>query len=61
MDVKQAIEEVIPHAFETNKVISVQFENVNVKLGTASRDNRCAVFCENSETTKFQFLWLRSH
>ncbi|XP_076799416.1 uncharacterized protein LOC143473184 isoform X2 [Clavelina lepadiformis] len=40
VDVKQAIEEVIPHAFETNKVISVQFENVNVKLGTASRDNR---------------------
>ena len=40
MDVKEAIEKIIPDAFETNKVISIQFENVNVKFGTSSLSNR---------------------
>ena len=40
MDVKEAIERVIPEAFENNKVVSMQFENVNIKYGVCSANNR---------------------
>nr|XP_039260246.1 uncharacterized protein LOC120336594 isoform X2 [Styela clava] len=40
VDVKRAIEKAIPGAFESGKVVSVQFENVNVKLATGGLDNR---------------------
>uniref|UniRef100_H2Z5U8 Uncharacterized protein n=1 Tax=Ciona savignyi TaxID=51511 RepID=H2Z5U8_CIOSA len=40
VDVKRAIERVIPDSFEANKVTSIQFENVNIKLGTGGLNNR---------------------
>ena len=40
VDVQEAIERVIPNAFETNKVVSILFENLNVKLGTRNMKNR---------------------
>ncbi|XP_078494606.1 uncharacterized protein LOC100185697 [Ciona intestinalis] len=40
VDVKRAIEKVIPDSFESNKVTFVQFENINVKLGTRGLNNR---------------------
>ena len=40
MNMKEAIEKVIPDAFENDKVISLQFENVNIKFGTSNVNNR---------------------
>ena len=40
VDVQEAIEKVISDAFVERKVVSVQFENVNVKDGKIVRDNR---------------------
>lgn len=39
-DVKRAIENVVPDAFDQGKIVSVQFENVNVKLATGGKANR---------------------
>lgn len=44
LDVKRAIEDVIPDAFETNKVVSLRFENINVKYSTTDLPNRFVYF-----------------
>ena len=40
VDVQEAIEKVIPDALSANKVLSIQFENVNVKRNQGTRENR---------------------
>ncbi|XP_078234141.1 putative uncharacterized protein C19orf81 homolog [Pogona vitticeps] len=39
-EVLAAVEAVIPNAFETGRLHSIQFENINVICGTAGRKNR---------------------
>lgn len=50
MDVKRAIENVIPDAFESGKVVSIQFENINVKLATTAMDNRWYIELQDFST-----------
>jgi hypothetical protein len=50
IDVKRAIEKVIPDAFTENKVILIQFENRNIKLNTEGLDNRWHIEMSNFPT-----------
>jgi len=40
IDVQEALEKVIPDAFETKKINSIQFENINVKHASPHNKNK---------------------
>lgn len=50
IDVKRAIEKVIPEAFTEKKVVLIQFENRNIKLNTDGIDNRWHIELSNFPT-----------
>ncbi|KAM4652187.1 uncharacterized protein C19orf81 homolog [Discoglossus pictus] len=56
-DILQAIEQIVPKAFEKQRVSRIQFENMNVICGTAGRKNRWLISLYDFQTRN---LFLRT-